>query len=178
MRSSYFNGAVVATARAGNVIGGGDWSQDRLVPDVVDAALSGRTPELRYPNAVRPWQHVLDANAGYQLLASRLYANPAVAQSWNFGPDAARDVTVAQLTSRLLAALGRPERFEVAQSAHPAERAVLHVDATKARSQLGWIPKLDANAAVEWTAAWYSAWHREENARELTYAQVAMHTKL
>jgi CDP-glucose 4,6-dehydratase len=149
----------VATARAGNVIGGGDMAPDRLVPDLVRAALgeSGTRAVLRYPHAVRPWQHVLDALAGYLLLAERLADGPAkYAGGWNFGPDeAAVDWTVGRVAGELLQALGGSAAVLHAVEAPRHEVAVLRLSAARARERLGWRPLLPLPEAIAWTAEGY-----------------------
>ena len=150
----------VATARAGNVIGGGDMAPDRLVPDLVRAALGGGRPAvLRYPHAVRPWQHVLDALAGYLLLAERLADDPATyAGGWNFGPDEAAEAwTVGRVAEELLRALGGDRRAAVAYAAGAPrhEVAVLRLSAARARERLGWRPLLPLPEAIAWTAEGY-----------------------
>lgn len=170
-RSSYPDLPPVATARAGNVIGGGDWSRDRLVPDIVQAALEQRPPILRYPQSVRPWQHVLESLSGYLALAERLVEDPHAASAWNFGPPQ-EGATVAELTEYLLRALGRPTVWQRAGDPTDHEAALLHVDSTKARTELGWSNRLDVHETIEWTAKWYRAWIRGEDMREATSAQI------
>lgn len=174
-RSTYFSAGGpphVASARAGNVIGGGDWSADRLVPDVVRAHEKGEPLKLRFPDAVRPWQHVLDALSGYLVLAQGLHRDRALAQAWNFGPDAASLVTVSSLADRLLAALGDRVRWE--RDGIPAEHEAitLMLDSKKARTLLEWQPRLSCERAVEWTADWYRAWSEGRPAHETTLEQI------
>lgn len=159
----------IATARAGNVIGGGDWAQDRLVPDLVRATGSGQPLQVRNPSAVRPWQHVLEPLSGYLRLAQCLWEDRGLAGAWNFGPGRAGEVSVQSLIERLGAhwdALGiRPDGGE-----HPHEAAVLRLDAAKAHQQLGWQPVWDVDMAVARTAAWYRAHQatgRAESAADL-----------
>jgi len=170
-RSFFAHGARIATARAGNVIGGGDWATDRLVPDVINASLRGEPPALRSPHSVRPWQHVVEPLAGYMTLAEKLLESAEFADAWNFGPVGEQHVTVAGLAQALLTAMGRPPDW-VAGEQGPHEAKLLRLDATKARTLLGWRSKLDDAAAVAWTAAWYRAWHEGENVRALTLSQI------
>lgn len=157
-RSSYFDGsgnALVATARAGNVIGGGDWAQDRLIPDLA-RALTSRTPlVVRYPSATRPWQHVLESLSGYLLLAAKLLEGKReLAAAWNFGPDAGSNRSV----SDVLAGLTKkwPEiRWSLSTEKHPHEAGLLWLDSSKAREHLKWKPVWDFNATLEKTADWY-----------------------
>src|SRR6185436_15111330 len=134
------HGIAVATARAGNVIGGGDWSPDRIVPDSIRALTNAEPIAVRHPNATRPWQHVLEPLSGYLMLGARLLADPATdAEAWNFGPDAAGQLSVAQA----VAAFSRhwpAARCELDRAAQPHEAGLLHLDCTKARERLGWRP--------------------------------------
>lgn len=159
-RNSFFHGqgsALLATARAGNVIGGGDWSQDRLLPDIVRAVQQKQSLEIRSPNATRPWQHVVDCLSGYLLLGQRLLqGESAFAQAWNFGPDVADNRSVAAM----LETLSRywPElNWHLSSDAHPHEAGLLYLDNSKAKSQLGWSPVWNLERALAATAQWYSA---------------------
>jgi len=148
------NGVLIANARGGNIIGGGDWSADRIVPDFVRAVVAGQPISLRNPGAVRPWQHVMALVHGYLVLAARLAkGDRATADNWNFGPsdDAAR--TVQDLVERLSASWTRPE-IAYAPGSFPETR-FLHLDSTKARSLLGWTPPLSFGETVDLTASWY-----------------------
>ena len=152
-------GVALATARAGNVVGGGDWSEDRLVPDLVRSAMSGRSVAIRYPQATRPWQHVLEPLAGYLMLGERLLADPrAEAEAWNFGPDVSGQLSVAQV----IVAFARQwpaVRCDVDRSPQPHEAGLLHLDCRKARERLGWRPVWDAATTFERTASWYRRQH-------------------
>ena len=163
----------VATARAGNVIGGGDWSRDRIVPDTVRALVAGRAPVLRFPGAVRPWQHVLDALAGYVLLAERLQTDAAAAAGWNFGPAESSVRTVAELTDRFLAAWGaeRHHAFDATGAQHDA--AALRLDSSRARLRLRWQPRLEFEDAIAWSAHWYRSWYDGADVTEVTHGQLA-----
>jgi CDP-glucose 4,6-dehydratase len=160
-RSAFFEsrGVGVATARAGNVIGGGDWAADRLIPDIVRAAERGDAVSLRRPAATRPWQHVLDPLHGYLLLARRLAEAPdEFAEAWNFGP-APEAVTVGEVTERFVAALGRGAvTYEGTTGEGPHEAGLLAVDSTKARVRLGWRPRLGLDDALRLTSEWYRAY--------------------
>ena len=146
---------MLATARAGNVIGGGDWSEDRLIPDLVRAAQSGREAEIRRPNAVRPWQHVLEPLAGYLLLGAKLLAGePDVARAWNFGPDPDGHLSVAEVIrgfSEHWPALAH----RLDPGPHPHETAHLRLDCGAARVALGWRPVWGAAESIARTALWY-----------------------
>jgi len=159
-----FPGVAVATARAGNVIGGGDWSQDRIVPDMVRAVAAGVAPRLRNPDAVRPWQHVLEPLAGYLWLGRQLLDGDAsAAAGWNFGPDPSTLRTVRALADELMHRLAVHGVLPVAAPAaggatgagHP-ERAHLALDSSKADAELGWRPILSFAEAVDLTAAFYA----------------------
>lgn len=161
-RATYLAGAGVgvATARAGNVIGGGDWAEDRLVPDVARAVLAGRPAVLRNPGSVRPWQHVLDALAGYLALAERLAEEPdSFAGGWNFGPDEAGGggLTVEELARTLVEALGggtlvHAPAGPAAEASAGHEVLALRLSAERARRRLGWRPLLPIGEAAAWTA--------------------------
>lgn len=161
-------GIAVATARAGNVIGGGDWARDRLVPDVVRAILAGRQVELRHPDAVRPWQHVLEPLAGYLRLAQSLVeTGEAFAEAWNFAPRRVDARAVGWLVERVHAAWGRPFAWQPQGGEHPHEAHFLALDASKAEARLGWRPKLDIERGLEQLVDWYRRAAAGEDAREL-----------
>jgi len=150
---------LLATARAGNVIGGGDWSQDRLVPDLVRALAAGMPLQVRSPGAVRPWQHVLESLAGYLLLGQRLMrGDVAAARAWNFGPAADDACTVAAVLERLRAHWPQLQ-WLAAQGEQPHEAGLLLLDSAQARAQLRWQPVWDLDEALAATARWYRAWH-------------------
>lgn len=164
----------LATARAGNVIGGGDFAADRLVPDFVRAKAAGAVTRLRYPAAVRPWQHVLEPLAGYLLLAERLHGDPrAFATAYNFGPDADDFQPVQAVADHLCAAFGT--RWEREAAPQPHEAGLLKLDSGRAQRELGWLPRLAFADTMRWTADWYAAWMRDpspEAVRALTFHQL------
>lgn len=168
--------ASIATARAGNVIGGGDYAEDRIVPDIVRAVQYGRPIMLRRPEAIRPWQHVLEPLSGYMKLAEQLYVNgTAYAEAWNLGPSAGQEMTVQELASRMAARLGAPPPFVPDADAPPEgpyEADVLRLDSTKARMRLGWKPVWGTEAAIDRTAAWYERWFKGAPMREITMDQI------
>jgi CDP-glucose 4,6-dehydratase len=168
-------GARVATARAGNVIGGGDWGADRLVPDVLRAADAGTPVAVRNPDAVRPWQHVLEPLGGYLLLAERLAEDPAVAGAWNFGPAAEDARPVRWVVERLCAALGAAWREA---PGGPAETPVLRLDASKARALLGWEPRWTLEEALARVVEWHRALAAGDDPRETTLAQIAAYAEV
>ena len=163
-RSSFFSkgGPLIATARAGNVIGGGDWSADRLVPDAVRAVQNGLALPVRSPNATRPWQHVLEPLHGYLLLAARLLEGDiACAGAYNFGPDAADNLPVSRLLDGL-AAHWPQLQWQVDGTEHAAkEAALLYLDSSKARQELDWQVRWPLATGLEKTAHWYAAAARD-----------------
>ena len=176
---TYAGAISLCTARAGNVIGGGDWSQDRLVPDLVRAAQAGEEPVLRNPESTRPWQHALDALAGYLLLARRLHDDPASARgAWNFGPAEAAMPAVAHVAERVLRELGRDARWQRAEHCDAIERRALSVDSSKARSALGWRSRLTIDDAFDWTARWYARHAAGDSAGSLVAEQIAAYEEL
>jgi CDP-glucose 4,6-dehydratase len=166
------NAVLIATARGGNIIGGGDWSSDRIVPDFVRAAVAGTPLTLRRPEAVRPWQHVLALVHGYLMLASRLIeGDAACAAAWNFGPRDGDAVPVLDLVEQLGKAWKRPE-ISYMKGSFP-ETHFLHLDSSKARRELGWRPALDFESAVALTAEWYREFYaRPSSIEALTVAQI------
>jgi CDP-glucose 4,6-dehydratase len=165
-------GCAVATARAGNVIGGGDWSADRILPDAMRAWLGGQPLVVRRPDAVRPWQHVLEPLAGYLRLAERLWQDPALASAYNFGPpqDAAASVrTVVELARE---ALGRGETIFQSASEGPHESAWLALDSTKSCSLLGFRPRFDLVSSINHAVKWYCRQSRGESALSLCHADI------
>ena len=179
MRRSFFgtggHSARIATVRAGNVIGGGDWSADRLVPDIIRGCMTDDgLVELRNPDAIRPWQHVLDALFAYLMIAERLWdAEPGLDDAWNIGPDPSDTRPVSEVAAAVVAALGRGRVFVAAQVGAPHEARLLTLDCSRARALLGWRPRLDFAAAIAMTSAWYGAWLRGEDIVSLTRAQIA-----
>lgn len=177
------HGTALATARAGNVIGGGDWSEDRLLPDIVRAFGDGRPVTLRNPRAVRPWQHVLDCLAGYILLAQALLEGGGRdAEAFNFGPAMADALPVADIVALAAAAwrnTGAPVPAWVPDgNAHPHEAGLLRLDSSKARLRLGWRPLLPIPDAIGWTIAWHVAHARGEDPRALVRDQIRAYREL
>jgi CDP-glucose 4,6-dehydratase len=166
------NGVLIANARGGNIIGGGDWSVDRIVPDFVRAVESKSPISLRHPEAVRPWQHVMALAHGYLVLASRLLAGDKVAaDNWNFGPSHDDAKPVRMLIERLSKAWIRPE-IVYAEGAFPETR-LLHLDSTKVRSLLGWCPPLTFDQTVQLTADWYRGFTSQPaQAKQMTVQQI------
>lgn len=164
-RRSFFNGddftrhsKAIASVRAGNVIGGGDFSDDRIIPDIVRAIEAGEKVVLRNPKSVRPWQHVLEPLSAYLLLAAKMATEPRrFSTAYNFGPDITDEKTVEELTQIFLAAYGRDGEYEIRQStSNPHEAGLLMLDSTKAHKELDWKPQLTATEAINITAGWYA----------------------
>lgn len=167
-RSAFFSGAGaprIATARAGNVIGGGDFAPDRLLPDAFRAFEADAPLVVRRPDAIRPWQHVLEPLHGYLVLAEALHGARAPSAAYNFGPDAA--ATVRAVAERFLRALGARHDTPAVTPAHEHETAVLAVDSSRARADLGWAPHWSTERAVDVTAAWYRDFHAGERVERL-----------
>ncbi len=185
-RSSFFpieriqeHHVALATARAGNVIGGGDWSEDRLIPDLVRGFSSGQPVLIRRPNAIRPWQHVLDPLHGYIMLAQELLAQPArFASSYNFGPSDEEVWPVERIATNLARMWGNGASWirDSVPSVH--EDHVLRLDASRARVELGWQLRLKIEAALEWTIAWYRAWNQGDNMSHFTEKQLVEYEQL
>jgi CDP-glucose 4,6-dehydratase len=168
-----FHGVAIASARAGNVIGGGDWSKDRLIPDLVNALLNGEKVRLRNPKSVRPWQHVMEPLSGYLLLAQKLATDGArYASAWNFGPNEDDERTVEEIIRLLAAAWGRTDVYELDDSTQPHESGLLKLDCSKARTELGWVPTWDVKTAVEKIADWYRAYRKGVDMRKFTLKQI------
>jgi CDP-glucose 4,6-dehydratase len=159
-RSSFFSGPgspSVSTARSGNVIGGGDYAEDRIIPDCVRAAQAGKPVLLRSPRAIRPWQHVLDCLAGYLLLAEQQYADKSLEGAYNFGPEESGCVSAGELADLFCAAWGRGASWTARDDGGPHEANFLKLDCSKAKAALGWRPKWDIKTAVEKTVEFAKA---------------------
>lgn len=165
-------GVAVATARAGNVIGGGDWAKDRIVPDAISAFTGLHTLVVRNPLAVRPWQHVLEPLTGYLQLCERMIDNPPkYSRAWNFGP-AAEDVQpVGRVADMLCARWGNGASWTTSTSSEAHEARLLRLDSSAARAELGWQPTWKVSGAIERTVDWYKTWASGGDVREVTLAQ-------
>jgi CDP-glucose 4,6-dehydratase len=175
-RVSFPGGAALATARAGNVIGGGDWAADRLIPDLMRGALAGEPVVVRNPGAVRPWQHVVNANSGYLLLAEKLWGDASLAGAWNFGPDADDAVAVSALVARLSELWGTEIELHSPEGAQPHEAQTLRLDSAKARAALGWRPHWDLDRALTSIVDWYRTYAAGGSCRDATLAQIRDYT--
>jgi CDP-glucose 4,6-dehydratase len=176
-RDSFFTpGPPVATARAGNVIGGGDWAADRLIPDCVRALAAGRPISLRYPGAIRPWQHVLESVAGYLTLIEALVTRPdATPRAVNFGPDPDAFRTVAEIVAGFSGHFGGRPGWVQDPGRHPPEAAALTLSSGLARAALGWQPRLDIAETLAWTAQWYAAQRDGADMRDFSADQIAVY---
>lgn len=169
----------VATARAGNVIGGGDWARDRLVPDIVSALTRGKVPLIRNPTSIRPWQHVIEPLSGYLLLAERLFKEGKIfGDSWNFGPNADAVQSVSTVADAACKAWGNGASWSGDQGTHPHEARILTLDSSKARARLAWRPRLDYGDAVRWTVEWYKAHAEGADMAEETRKQLKRYEAL
>lgn len=174
-RDSYFRQMKVglATARAGNVIGGGDWACDRLIPDIIRACMNQQPVQIRNPQALRPWQHVLEPLSGYMLLAENLYAEPTVySEAWNFGPDDHDVKPVGWIADYITQQWSSNSQWLPDAGKHPHEATYLKLDCSKVKSRLGWQPRLSLPANLALTIAWYKAFQSGEDMRSFTQEQI------
>ena len=185
-RQSYFpvaklaeHGVALATARAGNVIGGGDWSADRLLPDLLRGFLAGQPVSIRRPHAIRPWQHVLEPLHGYIRLAEQLLThNPKFPTAYNFGPSDDDARSVAWIAEKMTGFWGNGAKWVLDADPGAHEAGYLKLDASRARADLGWTPRLRLETALEWLVQWTRAWQAGEEMRAFTLAQIAAYESL
>ncbi len=184
-RASFFNpqeagSPRLATARAGNVLGGGDWGEDRLLPDLLLALQEARAVELRSPLAVRPWQHVLEPLSGYLTLGQQLCgtAGASLATSWNFGPDEDGARTVEWVVEKLHSLWPGAPTWVADSAPHPHEAGYLKLDSSRARSRLGWRPRLALDQALEWVVEWHRLHAVGGDVRQLSLAQIERYSGL
>jgi len=179
-RNSFFNpkegnthGVGLASARSGNVIGGGDWAADRLIPDCVRFILRGERIVLRHPQAIRPWQHVLEPLWGYLLLAQKLCENGSrYAQAWNFGPEDQDAKTVEWVVKAICSKWGQKASYEIDKGKHPHEAHYLKLDCSKAKAELGWYPKWNLETAIDKIIKWVLAYRDGKDVRNVSYKQI------
>lgn len=174
-RNSFFaeSNCLIATARAGNVIGGGDWSEDRLLPDVFRSLIFGEKLEIRNPASIRPWQHVLEPLAGYLKLAQKLYeGEKTFAESWNFGSEDSDAKPVGWILEKIKNVWNGDVNWEISQTKQPHEAKLLKLDSTKAKNELEWLPKLNLNEAINLTVEWYHGFQDKTDLVELTEKQI------
>ncbi|MEA3493979.1 MAG: CDP-glucose 4,6-dehydratase [Candidatus Margulisiibacteriota bacterium] len=163
----------IATARAGNVIGGGDWAGDRLIPDFVRALISKRKVKLRNPKATRPWQHVLEPLSGYLMLAEKLYKKAdKYSGAWNFGPDDRDSKTVGWVVNKLMKKLKVKNMVQIDKKKHPHETKLLKLNSKKSRKELGWRPKWGIDKAIDKIVEWTNAYQRRENVASVCMKQI------
>lgn len=179
-RNSYFNparydehGVAVASARAGNVIGGGDWALDRLIPDILRAIEMGKPVRIRNPQAIRPWQHVMEPLSGYLALAEKLYLEgPVFAEGWNFGPHDSDARPVSWIVERLTQLWGDGASWDLDENPQPHESSYLKLDCSKALSRLVWKPRWSLGQALESIVGWQKAYQQGMDMREYTLVQI------
>lgn len=174
-RRSYFleEGIALASARAGNVIGGGDWAEDRLVPDILRALENNKPVPIRNPNAIRPWQHVLEPLSGYLMLAESLYNQGQIyAEGWNFGPRDEDAMSVQWIVDRLCDCWGQGAYSKPQPGDHPHEASFLKLDVSKARQRLGWQPRWSLESALANIVEWHQAWRGGANMRMVCLKQI------
>lgn len=184
-RNSYFHpekytehGVALATGRAGNVIGGGDWAGDRLIPDIMRAISCGKPVNIRNPHAIRPWQHVLEPLSGYLLLAEKLYEEGAeYAEAWNFGPNDEDARPVQWIVERLTKSWGEGASWTLDGGDHPHEAHYLKLDCSKAKVRLGWHPRWHLESALGAIIDWHRAFRDEKDMRELTLRQISTYNE-
>ena len=185
-RTSFFppeefvrHGVALASARAGNVIGGGDWAKDRLIPDIMRSFMNREKVTIRNPHAIRPWQHVLEPLSGYLLLAEKLWENgPEYAEGWNFGPNDDDARPVSWIADRLTAMWGDDAGWKRSEEEHPHEANSLRLDSSKARSRLGWHPRWNLEIALEETAVWYRSYQAGKNTRDVVLEQIQHYCRI
>jgi CDP-glucose 4,6-dehydratase len=173
------HGVALASARAGNAIGGGDWTANQLVPDLIRSFVAGEKCLIRSPGGIRPWQFVLEPVRGYLLLAERLAESGAQFMSgWNFGPVDSDAKPVSWIADRLSRAWSRNAAWTTDGSAHPPEAPVLRLDASKAATSLGWRPMLPLDGALDWIVEWYSAWTAGGALGDVTRSQISRYERM
>jgi CDP-glucose 4,6-dehydratase len=173
------HGVGLASARAGNAIGGGDWTSDQLIPDIVRAFVAGRPCQIRNPSAIRPWQFVLEPLRGYLTLAERLAVNPLhFASGWNFGPVDSDAKPVSWIADKLARSWGDHASWVRDSGTHPREAHFLKLDASKSKARLDWHPVLPLEQALDWIVEWYRAFQAGEDLRALTLAQIERYEAL
>jgi CDP-glucose 4,6-dehydratase len=179
-RNSFFNPekydqhkVAIASARAGNVIGGGDWAEDRLVPDILRAIIKGDIVKIRSPYAIRPWQHVIEPLSGYLILCEKLYNQGTdFAESWNFGPDDKHAKNVEWITETIGKFWGEGASYEIDKNPQPHEASYLKLDCSKAKSLLGWHPRLDIETTLKLIVDWNKAYLKNYNMRQFSIEQI------
>ena len=185
-RNSFFNpkeynkhGVAMASARAGNVIGGGDWAEDRLIPDFIRAITKGEELLIRSPYAIRPWQHVLEPLSGYLTLAAKLLTvGPAFAQAYNFGPDDNDAQNVEWITKTICELWGQNASYAIDTNLQPHEANYLKLDCSKVKAELNWQPKWNIDKALKSIVEWNKSWLSGDNAKQICFNQINDYFKL
>ncbi|MDC1371412.1 CDP-glucose 4,6-dehydratase [Flavobacteriaceae bacterium] len=184
-RNSFFNtnkyddhGKAIASVRAGNVIGGGDWCDNRIIPDCIKSIEKDEEIEVRSPNSVRPWQHVLEPIGGYLHLGAKMIEDPiSYSQAWNFGPEHENIITVSELVSKLIKSYGKGNWKDISNSNQLHEATLLSLDINKAKTNLNWNPVLGIDATIEYTTEWYKS-YTSTNVLDLTKSQIKNYVDL
>lgn len=184
-RNSFFNptdydnhGVAIASARSGNVIGGGDWAENRLIPDCVNSLVNNEPIHIRNPHAIRPWQHVLEPLSGYLLLAEKLYNHgPEYAEAWNFGPNDEDAKPVEWIVQKMIEKWDGQASYKVDEGDHLHEAGYLKLDCSKAKIQLGWQPHWSLETAIEKIVQWSNNYQSKENIRKVSLRQIQEYTK-
>ncbi|MBM0740295.1 CDP-glucose 4,6-dehydratase [Phormidium sp. CLA17] len=171
--------AAIASVRAGNVIGGGDWASDRLIPDIMRAIQAQQPVQIRNPHAIRPWQHVLEPLSGYMLLAERLWqAGATYAEGWNFGPNDEDVKPVSWIVEYLTQRWGEGATWQLDAGDHPHEATYLKLDCSKAKARLGWYPRLSLGTTLEWIVEFYQAYRHQEDMKTIVETQILRYQAL
>jgi len=179
-RESYFSkiGVRLSSVRAGNVIGGGDWAKDRIIPDIVKGIVSGHTVRIRNPNSVRPWQHVLEPVSGMLLLAQKMFYDARFSDAWNFGPNNEREITVKEIAEKVIALWGTG-KYKIEGNSAKKEAEYLSLDVSKAKRELNWFPRYNISKALKETVDWYKSYYNNyPKIEELTYKQIISYSEV
>ncbi|OGI00337.1 MAG: CDP-glucose 4,6-dehydratase [Candidatus Melainabacteria bacterium GWF2_37_15] len=178
-RKSFLQDIGIATVRAGNVIGGGDWSEDRLIPDIIKSILNKKEIIIRNPDAIRPWQHVLEPLRGYLMLAEALWAdNKVFSQGWNFGPENSDALPVHMITQKIIDLWGNHYSWKPDVNANPHEASYLRLNCSLAKIRLNWKPVFNIDKSLLYTVEWYKMYEKNENMYEYTLKQVEEYEKM
>jgi CDP-glucose 4,6-dehydratase len=184
-RSAFFHpekysahGVALASVRAGNVIGGGDWAEDRLIPDIMRAITQGKPVNIRNPHAIRPWQHVLEPLSGYMLLAQKLYEEgTSYAEGWNFGPNDEDAKPVQWIVEKLIQSWGEGASWVLDSGAHPHESHYLKLDCSKAKARLDWLPRWNLDETLRKIVEWQKNYQQSTDMRAVTLEQIDIYLK-
>ncbi len=183
-RQSFFKSLSIASARAGNVIGGGDWAKNRLIPDMIRAFIENKPVLIRHPNAIRPWQHVLEPLRGYLLLAEKVYEHPEdFSQAWNFGPEPQDIQPVSFIADTLSKHWGNNAHWILEdngknKNTFSHEAHLLKLDIAKAKAYLNWTPQLSLEKALDYTVQWYKAWQNQHDMQKFTLEQIEQYQSI